>query len=146
MEGALRPVALRPRLSTSLPLTVADTMQNRPQKDQASQAPNTTQKSHSGRPSDTLLPLAASLGPGVEALHKQAQAVLSLTDRVRGTLPDSLKSHLLSATYHDDALVLTADSAAWGTHLRYQETPLREHFLARGEKPFTVLKVRVRHP
>ena len=98
------------------------------------------------RQCDRLRPLSEGLGPKIAALEARATAALSLVGRVRDALPQPEKNHLLSASYRDDTLVLTTDSAAWGTRLRYQEASLREALVARGEKPFTVLKVRVGRP
>jgi hypothetical protein len=92
------------------------------------------------------MPLSAGLGPQIAALEQQAKAALGLLNRVRQALPEPDKTHVLSASYHEDTLVVTADSAAWCTHLRYQENALRERLVTLGEKPFTVLKVRVGRP
>jgi hypothetical protein len=139
-------VALRPRLSAGLPLTVADTMQKRPYEDQASPTPNGTRKPLSGGRSESLVALSAGLGPAIAALESQAKAALGLLGQVRKALPEPEKNHVLSASYQDDTLLITADSAAWCTHLRYRENALREQLVALGEKPFTLLKVRVGRP
>jgi hypothetical protein len=79
-------------------------------------------------------------------LESQAKAALGLLAQVRKALPEHEKNHVLSASYHEDKLVITTDSAAWSTHFRYRENTLREQLVALGEKPFTVLKVRVGRP
>ena len=71
---------------------------------------------------------------------------MSLRDRVRSALPDPDKTHLISASYRLETLVLTVDSAAWANRLRYEEAALRDALVTKGEKPFTKLKVRVRQP
>jgi len=121
-------------------------MQKTQRQDQAAKSSKSV-KTHTLRPeSDRLLPLSAGLGPKFAALEAQAAAAISLLDRVRQALPEAEGSHLISASYHDDTLVLTTDSSAWGTRLRYQEEAIRNALTARGEKPFTVLKVRVGQP
>ncbi len=82
----------------------------------------------------------------IAALESQAKAALGLLARVRKVLSEPDKSHVLSASYLDGTLVITTDSAAWCTRLRYQENALREQLVMLGEKPFTVLKVRVGRP
>jgi hypothetical protein len=79
-------------------------------------------------------------------LENQAKAALGLLNQVRKALPEPEKNHVLSASYQDDTLIVTSDSAAWCSHLRYRENFLREQLAALGEKPFTVLKVRVGRP
>jgi len=93
-----------------------------------------------------LVALSAGFGPQIAALESKAKAALGLLNLVRKALPEPEKNHVLSASYQDDTLVVTTDSAAWCTHLRYRENTLREQLIALGEKPFTVLKVRVGRP
>jgi len=94
----------------------------------------------------SLQPLSAGLGARFDALEQQAKAALALVDKVRSALPEPEKSHVLSAGYHDEALVIAADSAAWCTRIRYQEDRLRERWRGLGENQFTNLKVRVGRP
>ena len=121
-------------------------MQKRPYEDQASQLANAVTKPRSAAKPGSLLALSAGLGPRIAALESQAKAALGLVAQVRKALPEHEKSHVLSASYHEDTLVITTDSAAWSTHLRYRESALREQLVSLGEKPFTVLKVRVGRP
>lgn len=96
--------------------------------------------------SDKLRAFADGLGPRIAALEERAKAVLALSDKVRAALPEPEKNHVVSASYRDDTLVVSTDSAAWCGHIRYQEDLLRERLAAAGEKPFTQLKVRVGRP
>jgi hypothetical protein len=96
--------------------------------------------------SQALKPLSSGLGPRIEALQEQAKTALALTDRVRNALPEPEKNHLISAGYTDGTLTIATDSAAWCTRIRYLEESLRERLAALGEKPFTILKVRVGRP
>lgn len=139
-------MALRPRLSVGLPLTVADTMQKRSHQDQASPMPNGPRKPSSGGRPESLVALSAGFGPQIAELERQAKAALGLLDVVKRALTDPVKNHVLSASYQDSQLHLTADSAVWSTHLRYGENALREKLVELGERPFTVLKVRVGRP
>ena len=139
-------MALRPRLSVGLPLTVSDTMQKKPYEIQAPESLSGRRSPASAASAAGLMPLSASWGAKIAALESQAKAALKLVDLLRAGLPENEKNHLISAVYHEDTLVLTTDSAAWGTHLRYRENALREQLAAMGEKPFTNLKVRVGRP
>jgi len=121
-------------------------MQKRTHEDQAPEAPNTALKQPARVTAASLLPFSAGFGSKIAALEQQAKAALDLLSRVRKALPEPEKNHVLSASYHDDSLVVTTDSAAWSTRLRYQESALREQLVKLGEKPFTVLKVRVGRP
>jgi len=93
--------------------------------------------------SDKLRAFSDDLGPRIAALEARAKAVLALSDKVRAALDEPEKNHVLSATYREDTLIVSTDSAAWCGHIRYQENSLRKRLVAAGEKPFTVLKVRV---
>jgi hypothetical protein len=96
--------------------------------------------------SDGLRPLSAGFGAGIEALESAAKAALSLTEKVRAALPEPEKNHVVSAGYHEEILIIAADSAAWTARIRYLEDSFRKHWQTSGEKPFTVLKVRVGRP
>jgi len=96
--------------------------------------------------SDKLRAFSDGLGPRIAALEARAKAVLALSDKVRLALPGPEKNHVLSASYREDTLIISTDSAAWCGHIRYQENTLRERLIAAGEKSFTVLKVRVGRP
>jgi hypothetical protein len=96
--------------------------------------------------SDKLRAFSDGFGPRIAALEERAKAVLALSDKVRAALSEPEKSHVVSASYRDDVLIISTDSAAWCGHIRYQENSLRERLVAAGEKPFTVLKVRVGRP
>jgi len=96
--------------------------------------------------SNPLQSLSSELGDAVTQLEKRAARAFQLLDLVRAALPKPEKTHVLSAAYRDDTLIVSVDSAMWTAHVRYLEGALRRHFAAAGEKPFTVLKVRVGHP
>jgi hypothetical protein len=139
-------VALRPRLSASLPFTVAHTMQKLRGQDQAHSAQSSAAKSPATVMSNPLQPLAVGLGRQVQELEKRAAQALRMVDLVRAALPEPEKNHVLSASYRDDTLVIGMDSAMWTAHVRYREQALLRYLTKAGEKPFTVLKVQVGHP
>ena len=87
--------------------------------------------------------LGDSLGPLVANLERRAQATQDLTARVRAALPELEQQHFLSASYREDTLVLTMDSAAWCSRIRYEQARLIETLHARGETQVTKIKVRV---
>ncbi len=84
-------------------------------------------------------------GSALAKLEQRARAVMSLTARVRNTLPGPEREHVLAAVWHDDTLVITTDSAAWTAQIRFAQDELRKQLAAAGEKTFVHLKVRVGH-
>ncbi len=93
--------------------------------------------------SSAFQPLGFSLPGKVADLEKRAKAALSLTEQVRTSLPEEQQSHLLSASYRDDTLSVTMDSAAWCPQVRYAADRLLERLQANGGPEFARLKVRV---
>ena len=96
--------------------------------------------------SQSLKALADSFGSRLTALEARARATVELAREIRNALPARLAAHVLSASYRADMLVVMVDSGAWCAEIRYSEAVLREHFAARGLRPFTRLKVRVQPP
>jgi len=90
--------------------------------------------------------LLDGLGERFRALEARAGAVTELTEKVRAGLDAELKTHLISASYRRDSLVLLTDSAAWCTRLRFVESEIRNQLIAAGEPPFGRLRVRVVAP
>lgn len=93
--------------------------------------------------SEGFKPLAASLGAGIEALERRAKAALDLAGRVRDALPAPDKDHVISASYADETLIVTVDSAAWCSRLRFLEQTVIERLRAAGETQVAKLKFRV---
>jgi hypothetical protein len=93
--------------------------------------------------STTLEPLGFSLPGRVADLEARAKAALSLTELVRASLPADQGTHLLSASYREDTLSVTMDSAAWCPQVRYAASMLLEKLKAAGGPDFVKLKVRV---
>jgi hypothetical protein len=90
--------------------------------------------------------LAESFTPRLKALAERAQAVATLTRRVREALPADIADHVISASYRADELIVLTDSSAWCAQVRYAETDLRERLVAQGLPAFEKLRVRVRAP
>jgi hypothetical protein len=93
--------------------------------------------------SSAFQPLGLSLPGKVADLERRAKAALSLTEQVRASLPHAQQSHLLSASYRDDTLSVTMDSAAWCPQVRYGAAGLLENLKTNGGPVFAKLKVRV---
>ena len=93
--------------------------------------------------SDRFKRIGDALGPILKDLERRAQATQDLSARVRDTLPEPEKQHFLSASYREDALVISMDSAAWCSRLRYEQQPLIDALHAAGETRVTKIKVRV---
>ena len=79
--------------------------------------------------SDPLKPLFAGLNPG---LAEKAAAAASLTVKVRQSLPETLRPHVLSAARRGDDLVVIVDSAAWAARVRYAGQTLKEQLASAG--------------
>jgi hypothetical protein len=66
-----------------------------------------------------------------------------ITARVRAVLPSPEKEHFLSASYREDTLVVSMDSAAWCARVRYDQKSLIAALHTAGETRVTKIKVRV---
>jgi hypothetical protein len=93
--------------------------------------------------SDRFKRIGDGLGPILKDLERRAQATQDLSARVRETLPEPEKQHFLSASYREDALVISMDSAAWCSRIRYEQQTLIDALHAAGETRVTKIKVRV---
>ncbi len=94
--------------------------------------------------SDPLKPLFGRPMPALEALSRKASAARSLTERVRGQLPDAVRPHVLSASRRDADLVVIVDSAAWSARVRYAGRRLKAQLEAGGEPAIGAVRVKVR--
>jgi len=88
-------------------------------------------------------PVSTGLGPLLADLERRAAAVLDVTARVRSALPNPEKEHFVSASYREDTLVISMDSAAWSSRVRYMQENLIADLHAAGETRVTKIKVRV---
>ncbi|HLS81902.1 MAG TPA: DUF721 domain-containing protein [Steroidobacter sp.] len=93
--------------------------------------------------SDRLRPLGEALGPLLRKLEERVQAHQELAAGVRAALPAPEKNHVLSAGRRDATLIVSVDSAAWASRLRYLQENLLEGLRAQGVTEFTKVKVRV---
>ena len=121
-------------------------MHKTPAQDQARRAQSNATKVNEKVMSGPLQPLSAVLSGRVADLETRALQSFKLTDVVRAALPEPEKNHVLSASYREDELVISTDSAMWTARIRYLEESIREGLIRVGEKPFTKLKVRVGKP
>jgi hypothetical protein len=90
-----------------------------------------------------LQPILFKKTGALAQLERRASEVLTLTGKVKQGLPSPERDHVVAAVYHEDTLVITADSAAWTAQIRFAIDELRKHLSASGEKTFVNLKVRV---
>jgi hypothetical protein len=93
--------------------------------------------------SDPLKPLFSGLDPGLARLAEKAAAAASLTTKVRQSLPDALRAHVLSAARRGDDVVVIVDSAAWAARVRYAGRRLIERLAQDGEVVTGKVRVRV---
>jgi len=90
-----------------------------------------------------MKPITEGLGGLFADLERRAQQSIELTDKVRAALDGPEKIHVLSATYRDDTLVVSVDSAAWASHVHYVQEQLTERLRAAGETQFSRIRVKV---
>jgi len=90
-----------------------------------------------------MKPITEGLGGVFADLERRARQSIELTDKVRAALDGPEKNHVLSATYRDDTLLISVDSAAWASHVHYVQEQLTERLRAAGESQFARIKVRV---
>ncbi|MES1190534.1 MAG: DciA family protein [Steroidobacter sp.] len=90
-----------------------------------------------------LQPFLAGHGDLLGQLERRATEVMTLTSKVKQALPEPERHHVIAAVYHDDTLVITADSAVWTAQIRFAIDDLRKLLVESGEKTFVHLKVRV---
>ncbi len=88
--------------------------------------------------------LLASAGQQLGRVLERARGLEALTDRVRAALPEPDSEHVVAVSLGEEALVVTADSAAWAARLRFAGEAIRAAAGAgaTGKK----LLVRVRPP
>jgi hypothetical protein len=92
---------------------------------------------------DDLKALFGAAMPALARLARDAAGVDQATQDIRALLPAELRPHLLTAVRHASDLVLTADSAAWATRLRYAAPQLREA-LATADAAAAPQRVRIK--
>jgi hypothetical protein len=90
-----------------------------------------------------MKPLLSDLGARFADLQRRAQETVDLAARVRAALTGPEKEHVVAANSRGETLVVVADSAAWGSHIRYAQQELLAALAAAGETQFTKLRVRV---
>lgn len=64
---------------------------------------------------------------GLQSLLERAQHLQMLTQVLRETLNPELAEHVSLANFHDDTAVVTTDTPAWLTQLRYQAPAILTH-------------------
>ena len=93
---------------------------------------------------NSLKPLFGGPLPGLAQLATRAAASQSLTALVQRELPGQLGAHVVSVARHDDDLLVTVDSAAWATRVRYAGPRTKERLAELGEPVAGKVRVRVR--
>ena len=91
-----------------------------------------------------LSDLLAGGAPSLARLVQAAKRAETLTDCIRRSVPEEVAAHLVSVGIRGRTLVLVADSAAWGTRLRYLSCEILT-FVPDGQEPApTMVVVKVR--
>jgi hypothetical protein len=96
--------------------------------------------------SGPLKPLSELLTAGFSRLAREAEAAGNLTERVRRSLPEPLRAHVLSASRRGEELVIRVDSAAWSAQVRYAGPRLVEALQEAGDAELARVRVRVGRP
>ncbi len=129
MALRFRPVALRPRLSTSLPSSNIENMPNKSRQHKRRfpttpirKALSASQPGHSGsrsQPAHSVKDLLARAVPILSQAADQKSCQAFWREWLATHLPVELASHMSGAVERAGGLTLFADSAAWASRLRY---------------------------
>lgn len=85
----------------------------------------------------------ASAHHTLKQLLELAKTQQPLTDTIRDTLPENMRSHLLGTALERDTLVVLTDQSSWGTRLRYMAPQLLQAVHA-GWPHLKLKQIRVR--
>lgn len=69
---------------------------------------------------------ATDTEPNLARILERAKALQRIGEQVAAILPAPLAAHVRVANLREDRLVMSADSAAWGTRLRYFRSAILE--------------------
>ncbi len=83
-------------------------------------------------------------GSPLAKISGKAAQLEELTVFIRQALPEPARNHLIAASEHDSALVLTADSAAWAARMRFHENEILTHHNRKQGRVSQKVIVRVR--
>jgi len=93
-----------------------------------------------------LKPLLANLDGSLLELARGASAADAFASLVRQSLPELLRSRVVTATRRGDDLVVVVESAAWAARVRYAGPGLRKRLEAAAEPIAGKIRVRVGRP
>lgn len=93
-----------------------------------------------------LKPLFAELDGSLLELARAAGTVDAFASLVRQSLPEHLRSHVVTAARRGEDLVVVVESAAWAARVRYAGPRLRDRLEATGAPVTGKIRVRVGRP
>jgi hypothetical protein len=91
----------------------------------------------------TSIAVLLTATPTLRKMATQAVEKQALIDWIRGQLAEELRPHACGAEFKAETLIVTADTAAWSTRLRYAMAALQPEVSAQWPK-VTTCQVRVR--
>ncbi|RDX36265.1 DUF721 domain-containing protein [Kangiella sp. HD9-110m-PIT-SAG07] len=80
----------------------------------------------------------------LKGLLKQANSLKSINKSVRELLPDELKDHCEVSEFNQTSLIITAESAVWGTRLRYISSELLANLRQAGHYSLANIQIKVK--
>ncbi len=89
--------------------------------------------------------ILAGQGGDLSRLLQRAERIAGLTGSVRGVLPANIAAHVVSASMHDDRMIVIADSAVWAARIRYLDPALGERLEGLGISADRI-QIKVRAP
>jgi|GEM_PF-656267 hypothetical protein len=93
-----------------------------------------------------LKPLFADLHGSLLELSRDASKADAFASLVRQSLPEHLRSRVVTATRRGDDLVVVVESAAWAARVRYAGPELRRRLEAAAQPLTGKIRVRVGRP
>jgi len=93
-----------------------------------------------------LKPLFADLHGSLLELARHASKADAFASLVRQSLPEHLRSRVVTATRRGDDLVVVVESAAWAARVRYAGPELRKRLEAAAQPLTGKIRVRVGRP
>lgn len=95
---------------------------------------------------DPLKALRSDPGGRLAELVRKADTATELSDSVKRSLPEDVRTHVVTAVRRGADVVVIVDSAAWTARVRYAAAGLREQLDAMGTPVTGKLRVRVGRP
>lgn len=80
----------------------------------------------------------------LQRLLKQSNSLTSINESVQKLLPEELKGHCTVSEYNQTSLIITAESAVWGTRLRYITSDLLADLRQAGHYSLANIQIKIK--